>query len=230
MAPPYPELAERFEGLAAAVRALPPGGREAALAKLAGEARQSVATIERARLEELALWHTDFFYRTLNRVSFVDDASFAVAGALGSAVRSVLGDAGVGIAYLVDNALPHDRIVPAEPFFNSLGFVVASPELFAIKLAHHDGIVVQDALGDHLPRYAEEATMVAARLFDMAIAKGLPIAWLSGACDFEVYVHLAQRLERTSYVGVFRNEAPEEGSRVHVFRRGGKSVPIDPNY
>ena len=129
-----------------------------------------------------------------------------------------------------DLLAPLDHEMLAKALFNSLGFVVASPELLAQELAAHDGHVVNDVNGSHLPSYLAEATALATRLFEEALAKRLPVQWVSGATELETYVRLAQLLGGRPYLGIFRNQPPDLEQAVQLFQTPTHRIALDPNY
>lgn len=219
----YPRLTDTLRGATATeVAALAEG--------LERRARDLLAPLDRETLGNVAAWHIDHFYCLLHALSFLDRASLTFARAVGAALRAALTNAGVSVASLVDNEIPHDRMVPLKALFNSLGFVVASPELLAQDLAKHDGLAVDDVNGPHLPSYLAEATGLAVRLFEETLAKRLPVLWASGSTELETYVRLARLLAEVPYIGIFRNQPPDLEQAVQLFQTLTHRIAIDPNY
>ena len=130
-APPitaYAALANEYAELTDALRAATATEAAALTDSLERRARDLLAPLDHEILARVAAWHTDHFYCRLHALSFLDGASLAFARAMGVALCAALTKAGVSVASLVDNEIPHDRIVPLKALFNSLGFVVVSPE------------------------------------------------------------------------------------------------------
>jgi hypothetical protein len=226
----YQELAKEYLPFTEALRAASPAESAALVGELERKARELLLPLGREALAEVAVWHADHFYCLLHALSFVDDASFAFVHAVGTALCGVLARARVSVASLIDNQIPHDRLLPLNAFFGAMGFVVASPELLAKQLAEHDGVVVDDVNGAHLPRYLQEATLLAMRLFGEAVAERLPVLWASGVGELEAYVALARVLEGKPYVGMFRNQPPGLEQAVQSFQTLTRQVALDPNY
>jgi hypothetical protein len=147
----YAALANEYPRVTEALRAASVTEAATLTDSLERRARDLLAPLDHEMLAKVAAWHTDHFYCLLHALSFLDRASLAFARAMGVALCAALTKAGVSVASLVDNQIPHDRIVPLKALFNSLGFVVASPELLAQELAAHDGLAVNDVNGPHLP-------------------------------------------------------------------------------
>ena len=186
-----------------------------------------IAEHARIDFEKLAVWHADKAYRLVNAVDMLDAASFAFFRAVGSAFNAVAKQHGLSIAYLVDYAIdPAERLLGIAAAFNALGFMVASPEVFAIKLGEHDGISANEAIGARFPHYRAEAAGVAMQLFERAIEGEHHVLWLSGSCDLDELRHVARTLENAPFVGVFRNDTPVDGSEVQVFRSKGRSTQL----
>jgi hypothetical protein len=226
----YVELVESFESLSGEIRTLDADDANAAVEELRTSAARLCRAVAAESLERLAIWHVDYFYRLLNRLDSLDPVSFAVLDAIGRPVSGHLAYAGRALAYLVDNAIPHDRLIPAGRFFGALGYVVASPELLAGELAKHDGVVWDDVCGPHLPQYLGEGSLLAKRLYLDLVSQTRCVAWLSGNTSAEWYQGLGKSLEGSGYIGVFRNLAPVEGSQVQVFQSAEATVPVDPAY
>jgi hypothetical protein len=225
----YSDLVEDYERTTASLRLCAEAEQQHLLDDVRRNAEELVRATSGASLQRLAIWHVDYFYRLLHRVDSVDRASFLFVRAVGQPLNEALAMAGTAIAYLVDNEIPHDRLVPGARFFGAMGRMVASPELIAAELARADGVPVEDVTGPHLPAYLAEATVVALRLAERAITRRDSFLWISGSCSIDVYQALASRLDEP-YTGVFRNHPPEEGSTVQVFRGLGSALPIDPQY
>src|SRR5262249_28042577 len=154
----------------------------------------------------------------------LDKASFAVAGALGTLVAEQLARCKCSIAYLVDNEIAHDRLLAAIPLFGAMGIGVACPEHLALQLARADGLAVDDIRSERLRQYGQEAGSVAVRLYGEIVRSGRPVMWISAVADLELLQHLADELNGSGYVGVFRNCAPEDGTNVQVFRDSSGQV------
>ena len=220
MARDYFALVEGFEATSAWFRSAAPADQEQAGRSLEEEA---IALLCNApEFEKVAVWHIDKLYRLLNVVPFIDASSFVFLRALGTAFNGISRARGVSVAYLVDNALPDDRLRGVSAAFAALGLRVASPELMAMKLSEADG----PAAGSTFEHYRVEATMLAMRVFSDAIAENAPVAWLSGTSDIDTLRRLASALDKRPYIGVFRNDAPVEGTTVLVFRSGGRSEAL----
>lgn len=226
----YAALANEYPRVTEALRAASATQAAALTDSLERRARDLLAPLDHEILAKVAAWHTDHFYCLLHALSSLDRASLAFARAIGGALCAALTKAGVSVASLVDNEIPHDRIVPLKALFNSLGFVVASPELLAQELAAHDGLVVNDVNGPHLPSYLAEATALATRLFEEALAKRQPVQWVSGATELETYVRLARLLREMPYIGIFRNQPPDLEQSVQLFQTPTHRIALDPNY
>lgn len=219
----YVELVEDYDRITTSLRT---GGDPAPIKQLA---ETLVGAVSGDKLDELAIWQIDHAYRLLHRLYFVDRASFVYAQAVVQPLNVALLTEGKAIAYLVDNEIPSDRLVPGAKFFAAMGRVVASPELIAAEMARVDSVDVTDVMGAHLAKYLTEATAVALRLAERLIRNHEPFLWISGNTPLDVYQALATRLD-DSYVGVFRNQPPTDGTTVQVFRRGAESSPIDPQH
>ena len=226
----YAGLAREYPQVTEALRTASAAGVAALTDSLERRARDLLAPLDHETLAKVAAWHTDHFYCLLHALSSLDRASLAFARAIGVALCAALTKAGVSVVSLVDNEIPHDRIVPLKALFNSLGFVVASPELLAQELAAHDGLVVNDVKGPHLPSYLAEATALATRLFEEALAKRMPVLWVSGSTELETYVRLARLLGEMPYIGIFRNQPPDLEQAVQLFQTPTHRVALDPNY
>ena len=222
----YFAIVESFETTADELRRASDAERTRAGAALAEEAARALARHRPDDLEKLMVWHTDKLYRVLNAVPLLDASSFVVLRALGSAFGAITKERGVAIAYVVDNGVPEDRLRGVHAAFSALGFMVASPELFAVKLGEADGVPSDQALGPMLGRYRVEAIMLARRLFDGALDDRRHCVWLSGECDADDLRAVARTLDRRPYVGVFRNDAPVDGTNVQIFRTRGKSEEL----
>jgi len=226
----YAALANEYPRVTEALRAASATEAAALTGSLERRAGDLLAPLDHEILAEVAAWHTDHFYCLLHALSVLDQASLTFARAIGVALCAALAKAGVSVASLVDNAIPHDRIVPLRALFNSLSFVVASPELLAQELAVHDGLAVNDVNGPHLPSYLAEATALATRLFEEALAKRQPVLWVSGATELETYVRLARLLGGMPYIGIFRNQPPDLEQAVQLFQTSTHRIALDPNY
>jgi hypothetical protein len=212
------QLAEDYERLSGELRRTAPGpARDKEVAELEALATRLIAPYDEAQIEKLAIWHADFFYRLFNRLSLLDDASFAFLRPVGAAVRKRLLRSGRAIVYLIDNRLPSSRMAAVGPYHNALGFVVASPEQLAMEIAAADGVAIEEADDPRLARFFAEGTAVAMQLAAQVIAEPASLLFLSGACDLDVYRRIAGRLRGTPLIGMFRNEAPVDGSPVVVF-------------
>ncbi|MGH7330542.1 MAG: hypothetical protein ACREJX_19510, partial [Polyangiaceae bacterium] len=126
---------------------------------------------------------------------------------------------GASIAYLVDNQIPTDRLLGVRAAFNALGFAVASPELFVEPL-------LEATPGASAENVFEEAIALAMRQVKTAVAERQHVLWVSGGADLGALQYVADMIANAPFVGVFRNDVPEDGTNVHVFRSGGKSAPL----
>jgi hypothetical protein len=220
MRPPtdYFDLIERFVETTDALRALSDEDQKAAGAALMDRGLDLLLRVTDApdKLEKLCVWHTDKLYRLLNEVEVLDGASFVFLRAVGAVFGVVTKQRGLSVAYLVDNEIPMDRLLGVDAAFRSLGFVVASPELSAVKLG-----AGPDA---NLSELRDESIALARRLFDEALAARRHVVWLSGAVTLAELQDLARALDGAPYVGIFRNDVPKDGTTVQVFRSGGASA------
>ncbi|HTQ47810.1 MAG TPA: hypothetical protein VMI75_33865 [Polyangiaceae bacterium] len=173
------------------------------------------------RLEKMAVWHADKFYRLVNQVDALDGSSFLFMRSVGAAFEAVTKGRGLRVAYLVDNEVPMDRMQGIRAAFSSLGFVVASPELFVEPL-------VAETPGARPEQVFGEAAAVAARQFRLAIGERRNVLWVSGGLSSSDLQALADMLRGEPYVGVFRNDAPADGTQVKVFLAGGRSERLLP--
>jgi len=226
----YPALAKAHSSLTEALRAASTAEAAALASDLERQARELLTPLGSEALAEIAAWHADHFYCLLHSLSFIDGATIAFARALGVPLRGALASASISVASLIDNQVPHDRLLPLKVLFNSMGFVVASPELLARELAMQDGLVIDDMNGPHLPRYLQEATHLAIRLFGEAVSERQPVLWVSGATGLDSYLALAQCLDGTPYVGTFRNQPPELEQAVQLFQTLTRQVALNPDY
>ncbi len=165
--------------------------------------------------DHLAVHHADKPYRIVNNVNMLDDVSLLAFRTIGAAFEAVSTERNVRVAFLVDNLAPADRLRGVVAVFSALGFVVASPEHVALQLGEHDGL---PGSGSALARYRDEATSVARRIFIEAVPERRNVLWLSGEVTLDELQSLASVLT-PGYVGVFRNDAPIDGSTVQLFRR-----------
>lgn len=216
---------EDYEGVAAQLRGHTAEEQATACRALGAQLLEALSRV--SDFEKLAVWLVDKLYRSLNDVEMADGASFAVLRTIGGAFREASRARGTSVAYLVDNGLPDDRLRLLDAAFNALGFVVASPEVLARRLAEADGIPADAELAAFFARYEVEAKVVASRLFAETVAQGGHVAWLSGAADAQDLGRLAATLEGTPFVGIFRNDAPVDGTTVQIFRAAGTSSPLD---
>jgi hypothetical protein len=223
------ELMESYEAATEELRALAEPERAGALAAMRGEAAGWLATSATSAatdesLWKLAVWHVDYLYVLLNQVDFVDTTSFAFVREVSAPLDDVLRASGKAIAYVVDNELAEDRLVPALHFLGAARRPVVSPEVFVAKLA------AEAAVSEPRERYVVEATAIAMRMVERFVAAGQSFVWVSGEGDLAALQHVADLLDER-YVGVFRNHAPEPGSAVQVFRMpGGAPVRLAPQY
>jgi hypothetical protein len=72
----------------------------------------------------------------------------------------------------------------------------------------------------------EEAAVVAMKLFQTALDERRNVLWVSGDLPLDGLQYLADKLRGQPYVGVFRNEAPADGSTVQMFQAGGRTEPL----
>jgi len=84
----------------------------------------------------------------------------------------------------------------------------------------------EDVLGPRFTYYRAEAVVVASRAFTAALDAGRHVLWVSGAAELDELRHVVHAVEGRPYVGVFRNDAPVEGSEVNVFQSGGVHRPL----
>lgn len=222
----YIALVENFEATSESIRHLDDKEKERVRGELIAEATSHLARYAADDFEKLMVWHTDKLYRVLNAVPLLDGASFVFLRALGAAFGAAAKQRATAIAYLVDNGVPEDRLRGVHAAFSALGFVVASPELLAVALGEADGVAPDEVLGPRLETYRAEAIAVAGRVFASALADRRSCIWLSGACDEDDLRAVAGSLDGLPYVGVFRNDAPVDGTKVQVFRARGKSDPL----
>ena len=222
----YFALVESFEAITADLRDLPATGHTAHAAALQLEATRLLRAFRPEDFEKLMIWHTDRHYRLVHEVSTLDSASFVFLRAVGAAFDAVARKRGRAMAYVADNQVPADRLAGLRAFFAAMGFVVASPELIAVALGEHDGVSEEDALGPRLSYYRSEAVAVASRVFTAALDAGRHVLWVSGAAELDELRHVVRAVEGRPYVGVFRNDAPVEGSEVNVFQSEGAHRPL----
>jgi hypothetical protein len=220
----YFDLIEDFERTTQRLREAP-AQWESAREKLASDASRGLAAYQGGDFEKAMVWHADKLYRIVNAASQLDDASFVFLTAVGAAFDAVTRQRGLRLAYIADNSAPEDRLLGIEAFFTCMGFVVASPELVALKLGQADGVGAAEAIGPRFEQYRQEAKSLAGRIFDAALEKSRHCLWLSGACDGDELRAVAKKLAGP-YVGVFRNQAPVDGSQVQVFRSEGRSSEL----
>jgi hypothetical protein len=212
------QLAEDYERLSEEMRQIGPGpARDLEELELEALATRLIAPLDETKLEKLAIWHADHFYRLFNRVEMLDDASFAFLRPVGAAIRKRLLRSGRAVIYLIDNRLPPSRLVAAGPFHGALGFVFASPEQMAMQLAAADGVDIAEADDPRLARFLEEGAAVAAQLSAQVIAEPASLLFVSGECGLDVYQRIGGLLRGTPLIGLFRNEAPDDGSSIQVF-------------
>lgn len=81
---------------------------------------------------------------------------------------------------------------------------------------------------DNLAAVRDESVMLAQRVFKEAVTGRAHVLWVSSGATFAELSALVTVLDDAPYVGVFRNDAPVDGSRVQIFRSGGQSVKLDP--
>jgi len=206
------ELIEDFEPRTAKLRAMTKPEQERACEALTREASGLVSMVQPENFPKLMVWHADKLYRIVNAVSMLDGASLLFLGTIGRVFAGAAREHGRAIAYIVDNVVSEDRLRGIRAAFNAAGFVVASPELLAAELARADGRENVD-----LARYEIEAIGLALRVVEGAVADRHHCLWVSGMCDQDA-IGAAIKHVGDRYVGVFRNEAPVDGSSVDVFR------------
>jgi hypothetical protein len=219
----YFDLVEGFEATTAQIRSRGPAHDERAREEIAERAIATLVPLGAESFEKLMVWHTDKLYRLLNHVDILDQASFVFLSAIGAAFDVVARERGRAMAYLVDNAIPYDRMKGLQAAFRALRFVVASPELVAIELGKHDGLGEEEVLAKHFARYAEEASAVALQLVAKVVEERRHFIWLSGESSADVLRAVAANIAQLPYVGVFRNDAPVDGTEVQIFQAAGTS-------
>jgi hypothetical protein len=225
MRPPsdYFALIESFSETTEALRAMPDAAQQAAGLELMEQAFEHFLRVTDTpeKLEKLCVWHADKLYRIMNAVDVLDTASFVFLRAVGSAFGVVLKQRKTSVAYLVDNEVPMDRLLGIRAAFKSLGFTVVSPELLIADLAQ--------GTDDDLAALRTQAMLLARKQFRDAVSQQQHVLWLSGSATTEELTAMAHELDAAPYVGVFRNDVPADGTTVHVFRQGGRSVPLQFN-
>jgi hypothetical protein len=215
----YFALVEGFDALTEEVRRAAASDHPRARDALIAEATTLLLAARADDFEKLAVWHTDKFYRLLNAVDILDAASFVVLSAVGAAFCTVARERGVSMAYLVDNVVtPIERLRGIEAAFRALQFLVASPELFAAKLAEHDGIPVDEAIGPRFSHFRGEAFMLAKRVVKQAVEERRHFMWLSGEASLDDLRVVREGLVNQPFVGVFRNDAPVDGTELQIFQ------------
>ena len=221
----YFDLVESFEATTTRIRRLAPAQHDSAREELARQALTGLLPLGAESFEKIMVWHTDKLYRLMNQVDMLDQASFAFLSAIGGAFEAVARERGRAMAYLVDNVVPLDRFMGVRAAFNALRFVVASPELVALELAKHDGVEADD-FAKLFPRYGEEASAVALQLVAKVVAERRHFIWLSGESTADVLRRVAGAIAELPYVGVFRNDAPVDGTQVQIFQATGTRDPL----
>ncbi len=219
-------LIDSFEETSAAFRAMPEADAiEASQALMEQSLDVLLGTADTpARMEKLCVWHTDRLYRLVNKLDRLDAASFSFLRAVGAVFGVVTKQRKMSVAYLVDNDIPMDRLLGVRAAFNALGFVVVSPELLAMELSREPA--AHASATDPHEALRNESLAVAARLFREAVAERKHVMWLSGTATTKELVSLAALLDDAPYVGVFRNDAPVDGTTVQLFRSLGRSDPL----
>lgn len=171
------------------------------------------------RHEKIAVWHADKFYRLVNQVDELNASSLLFMRSVGAAFEAFCKERGLWVAYLVDNQAPMDRLVGLRAAFASLGFVVASPELFVEPL-------LAETPGAQPPGVVHEAIELAVQLFESAVDERRNVLWVSGEVPLEDLQYLAGELRGQPYVGVFRNDVPADGTEVQVFQGAGRTEAL----
>jgi hypothetical protein len=215
------ELAENYERFTGELREIARGRARAEAERQFQElADRLLAPYQDAEMEKLAIWHSDYWYRLFNRLSLLDEASFAFLRPLGAAVQKKLRQRDRAVVYLIDNRVHPSRLAAAAAYFGALGFVFGSPETMAIELATGHGVQLEpdaDELDPRLGQFMSEAIVVAVRLCQQAIEARSSVLFLSGECDLDVYRQMARTLRDTPLIGLFRNSAPDDGSDIELF-------------
>jgi hypothetical protein len=176
------------------------------------------------RHEKLAIWHADKFYRLVNQVDALNASSLLFMRSVGAAFEAVSKERGLWVAYLVDNQIPDDRLRGVHAAFSSLGFLVCSPELFVPR------ILEVEPPGTRVEQVYEEAAVVAMKMVNRAIESRKNVLWISADVPLDGLQHVAEKFRGLPYVGVFRNEAPADGSNVQTFQAGGRVDPLTAKY
>ncbi|MEO7111947.1 MAG: hypothetical protein ABI183_16000 [Polyangiaceae bacterium] len=176
-------------------------------------------TATRETFEKIAVWHADKFYRLVNQLDILDGSSLLFLRSVGAAFDGIAKARGTSVAYLVDNQVPPDRLLGVRAAFWALGFVVASPELFV-------GTLLEATPGASPESVFVEAISLAMQQAQSAVAERKHVLWVSGGADLRALQYVADMMADAPFVGAFRNDVPEDGTNVHVFRSGGRSEPL----
>lgn len=161
------------------------------------------------RLDDLSVYYIDKYYRIYNQLSQIDTRVYPILAHIGSAFEAHTRTRTRPIGYLVDNGLTPDRLTHLQDFFNRLGFTTISPELLAPALAGHDGEL-------SFEQVEQEAKMLCERLLADAIESRRNVIFVSYHHELAEWTAIAGQLAEAGYLVTFRNDAPVDGSEIHI--------------
>jgi hypothetical protein len=170
----------------------------------------------------------DDLYKAACAVTRWDDglATYLVASA--GTFMDLVADRGFRCQYLVDNAW-EDLARPLELFphwYRAAGLVYACPQGIARELMKHDDPAASDAeLPTRMARYIDEARDVVTQLVERCAGEGRHFVQLDADSIDSSFARGFEDAGADRVLTVFRNQAPEPGSKIDLWYPAGISQP-----
>jgi hypothetical protein len=230
----YPRLTDYWDTRVGAIEAasrrlntLEAPQRDAALREIEAAVTEHVRVMSDESLVHAVAPFADDLYKAGSAIGWWGDDVHAYLKASAGTFSRLLSGRGFHIQYLVDNRWDDaTRLLELFPeWYTAAGLVFCCPQVLIRHLARHDGITAEDEIAMQAPRYAAEARHVADQLVAKAQEEGrhfihLDADWVESSFD--------KALERRGASGVitmFRNEAPEPGTKISVWPPQGFTYP-----
>jgi hypothetical protein len=200
------------------LQALGDSALDTQLAEIEAAVVEHVRVLPDELLLQAAVAVADDFYRSACQIEYWDEWVEGYLRASAGSFGRALSERGFQLQYLVDNAWEElDRPVRLFPeWYGVTGFVFACPQAIMQMLPEYKAIAEADGPEAAAATTIDEARHIANKLVETCQEEGRHLVHLD--CDWvEESFAAATRMQGAAGVlTVFRNEAPEPGTRVNV--------------
>lgn len=217
----WDQLQVAIEKYAARLSAIPPADRPKALAEIRECVIEHAGVLPDKQMVTAAFVMTDDLYKSVSHLSRWDECLPDYLSASANTICELLAERGYVIQYVTDNTYKLTEVGMSGPrdyfaaWFRSAGFIYICPQQLALRLMESDHRQKSEYL-ELLPSYIAEARDLANKLVDQCHAARRHFFFLDTDSTENSFPLATKQFGADHVLGVFRNEAPEAGSKIAV--------------